>query len=589
MKQEKKPFVSLRFKMQRSIVLIVALPLVVVAVAAYIINARNLSERIAQSNATAVNKTAVALENMLEDLKSTSLEMFQQNSVYNYLTASGYTAAGSATLNLGSFLANYLPYNKYVSELHVLREDGQSFRSRSAYRDLTDAQKAIADEGNGHLTFMGQAARSYFASKEAYVFARRVRDVNNLSRTLGYIQLCVPQETFAQLLDSAGAQQMENLLVENDTVIIASAPERAGKALTELFGADFSIRDGAGGGTVLLDDVPMQLTYYRLNYTNWYLVSCSPLSGLGQREQQVSFLAMIVALCAVLMIVCTVLARGFSAMFLRPLTTVADSMKKLEENNYDLKIPEDGNDETAVLAHSFNKMSARIHELLNDVYLFQLREKDAQIKALQAYINPHFLYNTLDTICWMSRMEDAPETGRLVEALSQLFRASVQTQERMTSVEKELEYTHSYLMIQECRYSDTIDFQFEVEPGLERCKTVNFALQPLIENAIVHGIEPKGEPGCIRIRVYRQGQTLVYCVTDDGVAGDAGELNVLLRTYTGGKRGLAIAGLHNRVQLCFGQQYGLHFEENSTGGLSAIVTQPLGGEDKLNAEIDDRG
>lgn len=581
-------FFSLRYKLQCIILLLVALPLVVVAGTAYLLNARSLSERIMQSNANAANKTATALEYMVEDLKNNSLELFQQSAVYRYLTVDAKTASDEAALNLSGFLANHLIYDKYISELCVLREDGLYLRSGSAYGNLTAAQKRAADQSNGHLTFVGQAERGYFSSKEAYVFARRVRDVNDLSRTLGYVQLCVPVKNFAQLLDSGGVERMENMLVENGRVIIASQPEREGQSVSALFGADFAPDGAEGTQRARLDGTEVQLTYYRLNYPDWYLVSSSPVSGMGQREQQLSLLLLLGTLCAVLFVVSAILARLFSAMVLRPLTTVTDSMKELEAKNYDLTISEAGNDETAVLARSFNKMSRRIHELLNDVYLFQLREKDAQIKALQAYINPHFLYNTFDTICWMSRMEDAPETCRLVEALSQLFRSAVQPDSRVVTVAKELEYTHNYLMIQECRYSDTIDFRFEVAPGLEAYETVNFALQPLIENAIIHGIEPKGAPGTIRVRVYGEEGYLVYRVTDDGVADDADEVNHLLDTYSGGKRGLAIAGLHRRIQLCFGKAYGLHFEANETGGLTAIVLQPLRKEQRPHDETDDR-
>lgn len=584
-----KPFFSLRYKFQCIILFLVALPLVVVAVTTYTLNANVLSEQIVQSNNNAVNKTSTALEYMLEDLKNNSLELFQQSAVYNYLTADQRSVSGSAALDLSSYLTNHLSYNKYISELHVLRRDGLYFRSGSAYGDLTEEQKQAADERNGHLAFVGLAQRSYPSSAEAYVFARRVRDVNNLSQTLGYLQLCVPKRVFEQLLDNGEVEQLENFLVESGTVVIASDPAREGRTLAELFGQGALLSGGEGSLQATLDGGAVRLSYRSLNYPEWYLVSTSPLPGISQREQQLSLLKMLVALCVALFIASAVLARLFSAMVLRPLTIVTDSMKNLEERNYDLTIPESGNDETTVLAHSFNKMSHRIHELLNDVYLFQLREKDAQIKALQSYIDPHFLYNTLDTICWMSRMEHAPETCHLVEALSQLFRSAVHADKRVTSLAKELEYTHNYLMIQECRYSDTIDFQFQVEPGLETCTTVNFALQPLIENAIIHGIEPKGEPGHIFIHVYSENNRLVYRVTDDGVPCDAQEINRLLQTYAGGKRGLAIAGLHNRIQLCFGKEYGLHFEPNADGGLTAVVTQPLGREQKQHAETDDRG
>lgn len=584
---KKTRFFSLRYKLQCIILLLVALPLVVVAAAAYIINANSLSERILQSNASAASKMATAMEYMVEDIKNTSLELFQQSTVYNYLTATDGAAAEAAALQLFDFLTNYLPYNKYVSELHLIREDGLCFQSGFAYQNLTEEQKAIADEKNGHLAFVGKANPGYFSEKSAYVFARRVRDVNDLSRTIGYIQLCIPAEIFTELLYADYVDQMESMLVEGGEILISSNTSREGQNADQLFGTDVDLEGTEGLLTARLDGERVNLFYYQLNYPDWYLVSSCPQFGLNQREQQLSFFLMLVALCAVLFIVSMILAHLFSAMILRPLTIVTDSMKELEPNNYDLVIPETGNDETTVLAHSFNKMSKRIHELLNDVYLFQLREKDAQIKALQAYINPHFLYNTLDTICWMSRMEEAPETCRLVEALSQLFRAAVQSNQRITTVKRELEYTNNYLMIQECRYSDTIDFHLEVEPGLESCQTVTSALQPLIENSIVHGIEPKGEPGMICIRVYADEQHLIYRVEDDGAITDVSEINHLLETYTDGKRGMAIAGLRTRIQLCFGKEFGLHFEANPNGGLIAIVTQPLRREEKTDAQTDD--
>lgn len=586
---KRKPFFfSLRYKLQCLILLLVALPLIVVSVIAYTTNSRFLTRQIAQSNANASSKTATALESLLENLKNTSLEMFQQSQVYAYLTAKPEEAE-ALELGLSAFASNHLAYNKYIRELHVLRNDGQSFRSRSAYKDLTSEQKQIVDKADGNLVFVGSATRNYAYSGEAYVFARRIRDVNNLSNTLGYLQLCVPKENFTQLLGNSTAADMQNMLLEDHSVVMASLPEYTGKQLGNIFGDDMELRGASGESTNLLENTRVYVVYYRLSYPNWYLVSCFPVYGSGQSEQQISFLLFTVSLCLVLIVVSAILARIFSAMVLRPLTVVTDSMKRLEESQYDLTIPEEGNDETTVLARNFNKMSQRIHELLNDVYLFQLREKDAQIKALQAYINPHFLYNTLDTICWMSRMENASETGRLVEALSRLFRAAVQTNGQVISVAQELDYTRSYLMIQECRYSDMIDFRFDVQPGLEDCKTVNFALQPLIENSIFHGIEPKGTPGRILIRACSEEDMLIYRVEDDGTGTDVAELNELLRTYTSGKRGLAIAGLHNRIQLCFGQKYGLHFERNTMGGISAIVTQPLQRGELQNDKIDDRG
>lgn len=574
MGKSKKKFVSLRFKMQRSIVQIVALPLVVLVVAAYLFNARMLSDQIEQSNVVAVNKTALAVESLIDSLKNDSLSLYPQSSVYGYLNADAAAAPGDPTIQLGSYLSGWMPYNNYITELHLIRMDGQSFHYGAAYIDLTDAQKEQCTARNGRLTFVGNARSPYSRTEGAYIFARTVKDMNNLSRTLGYLQMIVPKAAFTKLLDSGDGGKTRNLLVQGDTVIIASDAAYTGHTLEELFGTESWSQQEEVQKRSLQGEEVLTLIH-PLDYADWYLVSCMPVVGIGRQQQLVSLVILMVSICVVLLIVCTILGHGVSNMVLRPLTTVADSMKDLEKKNYDLTIPEEGNDETTILAHSFNKMSARIHELLNDVYLFQLREKEAQIKALQAYINPHFLYNTFDTICWMSRMEGAEETGRLVEALSRLLRATIQVEKRVGTVSDELEYTHSYLMIQECRYSDRIDFQLDTEPGLENCETVNFVLQPLIENAIVHGIEPKADVGQICIHIFSREDRLIFTVMDDGTSGDAEEISELIRTYKGGKRGMAIAGLHNRIQLCYGPEYGLHFENNASGGLIATVTQPL--------------
>lgn len=574
MEKGKKKFVSLRFKMQRSIVLIVVLPLIVLVVAAYLFNARMLSEQIEQSNVVAGNKTSLAVESLIDSLKNDSLSLYPQSSVYGYLNADAAAAPGDPAIRLSNYLSSWMPYNNYITELHLIRMDGQSFHYGAAYDDLTDDQKTRCTARNGRLTFVGDAHSPYIRTEGAYIFARTVKDMNDLSRTLGYLQLIVPKAAFTKLLDSGDGGKTRNLLVQGDTVIIASDADYTGHTLEELFGTALQLNQ-EGPQKLPLQGEEVLTLVHQLNYSDWYLVSCMPIVGIGRQQQLISLVVLMVSICVVLLIVCTILGHGVSTMVLRPLITVADSMKDLEKKNYDLTIPEEGNDETTILAHSFNKMSARIHELLNDVYLFQLREKEAQIKALQAYINPHFLYNTFDTICWMSRMEGAEETGRLVEALSRLLRATIQVEKRVSTVSDELEYTHSYLMIQECRYADRVDFQLDTEPGLENCETVNFVLQPLIENAIVHGIEPKADAGHIGIHIFSRGDQLIFTVQDDGTCGNAEEINELIRTYKGGKRGMAVAGLHNRIQLCYGPDYGLHFENNDSGGLTATVTQPL--------------
>lgn len=568
----KEKFNGLQYRMVRMILSLVALPIIVISVTAYIMNAHYMANQVRISHDNAISKTVTALGHVVGSLRDNSLEIFQQDAVQNYLTVEG-ASVNKTTQKLISYLNNHLSYNNYIEELHLQRADGYMVRSSSVYKDLTEEQKELARQGNGRLTFAGEAEPMLINKwKEAYVFARLLKDSNNDFCDLGYMQIIVPKEVFDGILQNEEENLLENLLVCDGTVILASNPEYQGRTMEELFG--WTMDSGRSEGT-FTPETGMDIEYSQIDRFGWYLVNCTEPAGLSERLLHNMLFWMLLMLGIMLFVVCAVLARRFSTMVLRPLLFVSESMKNLEKSDYDLQIPEQGNDEITVLTRSFNKMSRRIHELLNDVYLFQIKEKEAQIKALQAYIDPHFLYNTLDTICWMSRMEDAPDTERLIEALASLLRTAVRSDDGITNVEKELEYTRNYLMIQECRYADSIEFQFEIEECLSDCKTVNFALQPLIENAIVHGIDPKKELGHIHIRVYHEGERLIYSVSDDGAAADPRELNELIRNYSSGQRGLAIAGLNTRIQLCFGEAWGLYYESNAGGGLRAVVTQPL--------------
>lgn len=567
-------FFSLRYKILVVILVLVALPLITVAVTVYTLNKNELTERLIESNVNSGEKTARVLEYLLEDLRDGSLEMYQQSSVYNYLTAEG-ASAQQAAIDLNAYLGNYLSYNKYISEIHILRSDNDFLRTGSYYANISEEQKKMADAANGHMIFAGEAERIMHDVEEAYLFVRKIRDINKVSSVLGYIQFCVPEKQFQQLLTGDDIGQNKFFLVENNTILIAADEAYAGKNIKELFGDSISLSGDSGQVISKQKGEDLCLIYYRMDNMGWYLlesVSLSEMNGIV-RIDSTSFLLII--LCMILCIVSIILAIVISKMILRPLIRVTESMKQLDESNFDIYVKETGNDEIALMARTFNRMTEKIHNLLIDVYLSKLSEQEAVIKELQAYIDPHFLYNTFDTICWMSRMENATETGRLIEALSKLFRKKVTTNDREIPVREELDYVYNYLMIQECRYSENITFQIKVQQGLEGYMTVGFALQPLIENAIVHGIEPKGEPGIIQISVFAKQDVLIYQVSDDGLCENADEVNHLLETYSGGKQGMAIANLNRRIKICYGNEYGLHYRANKSSGLCAIVRQPL--------------
>ena len=197
----------------------------------------------------------------------------------------------------------------------------------------------------------------------------------------------------------------------------------------------------------------------------------------------------------------------------------------------------------------------------------------AEVRALQAQINPHFLYNTLDSIAWMCEDGRSKEAVSMVNALARLFRISISKGHELIPVAKEVEHAKSYLQIQKFRYKDQFDYAFEVEEGCSAYYCNKITLQPLIENAIYHGLNRMIDEGFIRIRIYEEGEELVFCVEDNGVGMTAEQCAAIL-TADSGQGGIGMKNVNDRVKIYFGAQYGMKIESEPDVGTKVYIRMP---------------
>ncbi|MDO5407118.1 MAG: sensor histidine kinase [Eubacteriales bacterium] len=572
-------FLSLQWKIFLLIMLILVLPMVVCGMFFYRQNAERNRKQAETANFNIIEQKGMMLEYVFDSIQQNSLRMYQSETVRDFLLAESREDRLHSYIRLNESIQNTLAYDKNIAAVDIIRLDGEQYRSNPGYITGT------TDVNTGRLTYAGISWNRYLKEDEAYIFARKIHDINDLGRDLGLMRLYVPKKKLQEILKSEqNARFHACYIVEQGEILIASSVGQEGTPLPAELGGMVQSRE-QGVGSIRSGGEEQLVSWYHLDYPDWQLVNvmtCEQIQSQNQVFSQMLFLTMTLAI-----LLCGGLAFATAAHVLSPLRKVTRAMKNLEKEDFRIEVPVKGHDEISVLASSFNKMSRKLDVLVNQVHVAQMSEKNAQIKALQAYINPHFLYNTLDVICWMARMEEAAETCRLVEALSKLFRTSVHTGTRVFTVAEELEYTENYLTIQKCRYADSIDFVLDVEPGLQACETISFVLQPLIENAITHGME-QGEGGTIRVSVKKEGDRLVYLVEDDGQGGDTEELQRLLSSYKEGKRGMAISSVHNRIRLYYGEDYGLRFEKHEPRGIRAVVEQPYSsGRRRDDDPIDD--
>ena len=274
-----------------------------------------------------------------------------------------------------------------------------------------------------------------------------------------------------------------------------------------------------------------------------------------------------------------VAAWGLSRSIYTPIKKLHDVTTTITKNDLQALMTSDNVDEITELGMSFNIMIGKIKELLDAKIKEQDNLKRAELRALQAQINPHFLYNTLDTIIWMAESKKTDDVVKIVSALSSFFRISLSKGMDWITISEELERTRSYLTIQKMRYRDILDFKIEVDEGVTENTILKLILQPLVENALYHGIKNKREGGTISVRAKRNGEDEILLEVEDNGIGFTPEklaqLRAELEDDSGDLRlesGFGIGNVNKRIRLYYGKRYGLSVQsEYSTGTCVKLV------------------
>lgn len=316
--------------------------------------------------------------------------------------------------------------------------------------------------------------------------------------------------------------------------------------------------------------------------TGWKIVGMAPLQEIVAEANRIRQLIIV---SVVLSIVFAITLHFFLTRRLtQPIQLLQHKMRLTASGYLEAKVKPGGTDEIADLGQSFNIMVEKIKDLLEQSIREQQLLQKAELRTLQAQINPHFLYNTLDSIVWMAEAGKNDSVIQLVKALSQFFRLSLNKGRDWVLIRTELAHAHSYLIIQQMRYRDILEYQINVEPELQEYPILNMTLQPLIENAIYHGIKNKRGKGLITISGYVEGNaSVVLTVTDNGIGITADRLELLrsqLEHPTQAEEaeleegGFGLLNVHQRLRLYFGKEYGVRLESTEGKGTEISVHIP---------------
>lgn len=319
------------------------------------------------------------------------------------------------------------------------------------------------------------------------------------------------------------------------------------------------------------------IVYYTSPYTSWKIISIIPLNEvLGDLIFIKNTVIMLAIVCLLLVLI---FSFAVSSVLLKPLNQLTTAMAEIKNGNLSTRVRVRSHDETKMLADSFNSMAQNIEDLINKVYSAQLKQTEAELKALQNQINPHFLYNTLESIRGAALVHGLHSIAAMAKSLSMLFRYSISGKDLVT-IGDELQHLENYIAIQNFRHENKFEVIYNIPEELHGCKILKLTLQPLIENSIKHGLEMKLGKGKIKITILEAEGLITVEISDDGISmppEKLGELNRLLEEdisiqneVQSGEAapsgtGIGVRNVNLRIKLQFGRQYGLRFMESPSG------------------------
>ncbi len=313
----------------------------------------------------------------------------------------------------------------------------------------------------------------------------------------------------------------------------------------------------------------------RSDKTGWTVVDCTNVRELLSKSRQAQSVYVLTAI--VLVIVALLFSRFMARSITLPIQKLRDSMKKVQEGDFSVSdVVVDSRNEIGSLTKSFDVMTHRIQELMEQNVHEQEEKRKSELKALQSQINPHFLYNTLDSIIWMAEGKKNEEVVLMTASLARLLRQSISNEDEVVPIANEVEYARGYLTIQKMRYKDKLEFQIDVDPSILYIPLIKLVLQPIIENAIYHGLKYKESKGLLIVKGFMKDGNAVLQVIDDGVGMDEETLSHIYDKHKVNyhSNGVGVYNVQKRLKLYYGDDYGITYESEKGKGTTATITIP---------------
>ncbi|MBW7452748.1 cache domain-containing sensor histidine kinase [Paenibacillus sepulcri] len=493
-----------------------------------------------------------------------------------------------------AFLSNLVNSRNDVDSVYLFGEKGFSYHYSP--RDSTPAYNPYIYDHSLELWYKqireadGQAV--YFGIHKSFItpwkaesgpvfcFGRAEKDFNSRGEIIGVTLYEIDPKEIMDILseidyDGSGM----NVIIDGTGQIVG---DKDGIRLSSMLGVQLEQKH-QGIFSKRIDGEKVLVVYNKLETAPWTLVGMLRGSELMKEANDIRFYML--SLGVLFSAIGILLALIIASTVHRPLQKMIRAMHKAKNGDFDVRLEDKREDEFGYLFIHFNEMVAHIKELINELYVQKLLEQDLQLKMLGSQINAHFLYNTLDSVHWIARINKVDDISTMVFGLSRYLRLSLSEGRDEVYVSEVVQLIDSYIMIQKVRYQDKFTLLLKADTSLADFKALKFIFQPIVENAIYHGLEKKTGKGRLDVAFIRECNCMKFIVADDGAGISDDKLSELQLILKGGEpqdnRNFALRNINSQIKIAYGPQYGIEIHSRYGEGTTVTMTIPLTKRDQV--------
>lgn len=569
-----------RHKLSNELILmnlvVIFIPLVLLTMSSVHIFSDNLLAERDASNQYVADTMAKSVQMTLGNINESSLSLIADINIRNYIMQDFLETSNNALHQYSEACAvirQLIAKQPAILQICVMSPDGRMISIGSQKNvSITEQDRALMDKHSKGTWFWN-------LSGDSVSVCRLIRDVNDVQKRIGYLKLVVSSNYFLNLfrIPANSDSTFFSLNSSDGTILISNLPEKNHELLAFtsetpeilIHNIDTSVKYSANTGNHILH-------FREIDRGRAYLVIyAEDLSGYF------ILIRRLIVLGAALFygILIFIQTRLHQRLLIRPIERIGKMMSNVDTNNFSHRLEVDSSsEEIRTLTEEFNRMMDQLQYLYNEVYQGQLLLKEAELKNLQKEINPHFLYNVIDSVCWMINLNRTQEAEWMLHLLSNLYRSILhQTSDSLIPLAKEIEHTENYMQLQRICLSGKVNFTEDIQEGLEDVYVTKFVLQPMLENAILHGFFDQNITGTISLAVYTEDEDIIYVIYDDGAGADPIEIESLLETGFDhhGEKKVALYNINQRIRIRFGKKYGITYHRPTSGGSVFRIRQPI--------------